>query len=108
MRADDSGLFESDLTILPAYNTYKFALSELKDATYHQEITTYLGDGVRVYELYNQPGRIWVMWSLDGATHTGLVLPGTPVAVYDAFGTVMTPASTIDVGLKPLYLEWNP
>ena len=104
----DSGLFESDLTILPAYNSYKFARSYLKYATYSQEITTYLGDGVRVYELNNQPGRIWVMWSLDGATHNGLVLPGTPLAVYDAFGTAMTPASTIDVDLKPLYLEWNP
>jgi hypothetical protein len=102
-----SVLFESDLTILPAYNTYKFARSELKYATYNREITMYLGHGVRVYELNNQPGKIWVMWSLDGGTHA-ITLPGTPLAIYDAFGDPITPSSNINVDLKPLYVEWNP
>ena len=102
----NSELLEPDNTPLPSYYTYKFARGQLKYATYNQEIAT--ETGVRTYE-FDVPGggRLWVMWSLDGADHNGVTLPGTPAAVYDSDGDPITPASTIDVDLEPLYLEWD-
>jgi hypothetical protein len=100
-----AGLLEADLTKLEAYYAYAFAREELKDASYNQEITDYAG--VRAYELNDEGGTIWVMWSLDGADHNGLVLPGTPDAVYDPFGNPITPAGTIDITLMPVYVEWD-
>ena len=103
----NAGLLQADLTPLPAYDTYKFARNTLRDATYSQEITS-LGAGVRAYELLDADGStIWVLWSLDGATHS-VTLPSTPDAIYDAFGVSQTPAATITVDLKPLYVVWNP
>lgn len=101
----NSELFETDLTPLPAYTTYTFARKQLRDAVYSQEIT--VDAGVRVYELTTPAGTLWVMWSLDGNVHNGLALPSTPDAVYDAFGTSITPGATIDVDIKPLYVRWD-
>ena len=100
-----SQLFEKNLMMLPAYTTFAFARNQFKDASYNQEIMDY--GGVRVYELDTPDGMMWVMWSLDGDPHLGLNLPSTPDTVYDAFGSSITPAATIDVDLKPLYLEWD-
>jgi hypothetical protein len=62
---------------------------------------------VRIYELNNRGGRIWVLWSLDGTTHTGFSLGGTPAAIYDVYGNPVAVSSSIDVGLMPLYVEWD-
>jgi hypothetical protein len=48
-----------------------------------------------------------MVWSVDGNTHS-ISLPGKPLAAWDVLGGVVTPATSMDVSVQPLYLEWNP
>jgi hypothetical protein len=101
----NSNLLNADLSPLPAYTAFQFARSELREATFVQNITTYTG--VKGYEFQRGDRRIWVIWSLDGTTHT-TTLPGVPLAAWDALGASVTPAASMDITLNPLYLEWTP
>jgi hypothetical protein len=47
------------------------------------------------------------VWSLDGASHTVSLSP-TPSSIQDALGNVTTPSGSVEVTLKPLYIEWAP
>jgi len=101
----NSGLLNSDLSSRPAYTAFQFARSELRDATFVREITEY--DHVKGYEFQRGDRRIWVLWSLDGASHP-INLPGVPLAIYHVDGTPIPPVGSLTVTLEPLYLEWNP
>jgi hypothetical protein len=99
------GWNNSGLINHPAYTAYQFARSELRDAVFVREITEYAG--VKGYEYNRGDLRIWVLWSLDGDTHS-ITLSGAPLAAWDALGNVVSPAASMDVTWNPLYLEWNP
>ena len=101
----NSGLLNADLSIRPAYTAFQFSRNELRDATWMRDITEY--SGVKGYELQRGDRRIWVLWSLDGATHL-INLPGVPLTAWDALGNSVTPAASMNVDLNPLYLEWSP
>jgi hypothetical protein len=106
----NSELLNADQSLTPAYTALQFARSELRDATYSGAITAAdLGGaaGVKGYKFQRGDRGIWLLWSLDGATHS-INLSGVPVAVWDALGASVTPAASMNVTLKPLYLEWNP
>jgi hypothetical protein len=100
-----TGLINPDLTTLPAYTAYQFSSSELRNSAWVRDITEYTG--VKGYEFNRGDRRIWVLWSLDGNSHT-ISLPGVPLAIYHVNGTSITPAGSITVTHEPLYLEWNP
>ncbi len=105
-----SGLLNGDLSPQPAYTAFKFATSELANAAYAGNIVSAdLGgvSGVMGYKFQRGSRRVWIVWSLDGSTHS-ITLPGVPVAAWDALGNSVTKAATMDVTLNPLYLEWNP
>jgi hypothetical protein len=99
------------LTPTLAYTAFRFARSELGDAGYMGEISAAeVGGvtGVKGYEFQRGDHRIWVLWSLDGNNHTISFSGATPDAVWDALGVSVTPASSMNLTLKPLYLEWQP
>jgi hypothetical protein len=103
-----SELLDASLNKLPAYYAFQFASSELRDASFVQEINGYTG--VKGYEFQRSDRRIWVLWSLDGTTHL-ISLPGLPLAgwrVLDTSVVPVTPAASMDVTFNPLYLEWSP
>jgi hypothetical protein len=101
----NSGLLNDDLSPRPAYTSFQFSRSELRDAAWKRAITEY--SGVKGYEFQRDDRRIWVLWSLDGNLHP-INLPGIPFAASDALGTSVIPAASMNVSLNPLYLEWEP
>jgi hypothetical protein len=101
----NSGLLNADLSPRPAYTAFQFARNELGDAAWVRHITEYTG--VKGYEFQRGNRRIWVLWSLDGNTRS-INLSGAPLAGWDALGNSVAPAASMDIGLNPLYLEWNP
>ena len=106
----NSGLLNPDLSPRPAYTAFKFSRSELRDAAYTDDITTVdIGgiSGVKGYKFQRGDRRIWILWSLDGNTHS-ITLSSVPLAAWDALGNSVSPATSMDVSLNPLYLEWNP
>lgn len=105
----NSDLVKDDLSPLPAYHAYKFASQTLGSIYDVEEIGA--NDissltGLKGYKFDSVNGEIWVIWSMDGATHNISLSLGTPSAVYDVFGASQSASSTISVGLKPLYLKW--
>ena len=99
-----TGLINPDYTTLPAYTAYQFSSSELRNSSWVRDITDYAG--VKGYEFNRGDRRIWVLWSLDGSSHT-ISLPGVPLAVHHVNGASITPSVSITLGLEPIYFEWN-
>lgn len=90
----------------PAFRAYQFAINALQDSAYVGEVTAY--QGVKAYEFNRGDRRVWVIWSLDGASHA-ITLPATPLAIYDPEGnSVGIDGSGLVVTLKPLYVEFAP
>jgi hypothetical protein len=102
---NNSGLIKTDLTPLPAYTTFQFSSSELRNSIWVRDITEYTG--VKGYQFNRGDRQIWVLWSSDGNSHS-ISLPGVPLAVYHVNGTSIPPAGSISVTHEPLYFEWNP
>lgn len=106
----NSGLLAANLSPRPAYTAYQAARSSLIDAKYIGPLSA--GDvnnlaGLIGYKFDRGNRRIWVLWSLDGAAHPITLLPGTPLAVWDALGnSVTTTANTLTITLQPYYIEW--
>ncbi len=100
----NSGLLKPDLSPRPAYTALQFSRSELQDASWVRDVTEY--GGVKGYEYSRGDRRIWVIWSLDGSTHS-IGLPGVPLAVWDVLGNSIPPVASLNVSLTPLYLEWS-
>jgi hypothetical protein len=105
-----SGLLDyATLAPLPAYTAFAFGRNELRDSTYLGDISTadVGASEVMGYKFQRGDRRVWVLWSLDGNTHT-INLAGVPLAAWDALGVSITPNASMNVTMKPIYLEWNP
>jgi hypothetical protein len=105
-----SGFLNADLSPLPAYTAFQFSRSELGGAAYTGDITTAdIGgaSGIKGYKFSRDNRHIWILWSLDGNTHS-ITLSTVPRAAWDALGNSVSPATSMNVSLNPLYLEWNP
>ncbi len=89
---------------LPAYNAYRFAAGALRNAVFLRDVVDF--SGVKGYEFQKDTQRIWILWSLDGATHSS-TLPEPPQAVYDVFGNAQAPAAEVTVSLSPVYVTWQ-
>jgi hypothetical protein len=108
---DSSCLLNPDLSTQPAYTAFQVSHSELLASTLVGALTpSDIGGSTKVmgYKFNRGDRRIWVVWSLDGSSHSITPILGTPLAVVDALGSAVTPARTLTVGLDPLYLEWIP
>jgi hypothetical protein len=104
-----SGLLNYDLSPQLAYISFKFAISELTNTAYAGVIVPVdIGGvpGVMGYKYLGDNSLVWVLWSMDGNTHT-INLPSTPLTAWDALGNPMAPAVSINITEKPYYLEWN-
>jgi len=100
---NNSGLLYRDHSPRPAYTAFAFMQKELADAT----VTKTIGSGPLVgYEFTSTNKRVWLVWSVDGDTHT-LNLPSTPANVYDTQGADLALASSVKVGPQPVYVEWS-
>ena len=101
----------SNLSTTQAYTAFKFAQGEFNNAAYTGPVVSAdIGgvSGVRGYKFLRNGRRVWVMWSLDGNPHSVTFAPGAPVAAWDAMGVTVTPATSMNITIKPVYLEWNP
>jgi hypothetical protein len=98
-----SGLVDGSRQPYPVYNALRFNAQSFSLAVYMGEVTDY--SGVRGYEFDRLGRRIWVLWSLDGASHT-VALPSAPTGVFDLFGNPLPAGQNLEVGVSPLYLEW--
>jgi hypothetical protein len=91
---------------LPAYTSLKIAGQALSNARFLREVPH--PGGVRIYEFQRADDLLWVLWALDGSTHT-VQIPGKPLSVTDPLGVSQPAGSrTISVTLKPLYVTWTP
>jgi hypothetical protein len=61
-----------------------------------------------IYELNTSNGRIWIAWSKDNTNHDLTFSGSLPKAAYDTFGNPLAVASTMVIGVAPVYLEWGP
>ncbi len=102
---NDSDLFDATGNVVPAYNAIKLARTKLQDAVFVREFTPVTG--VRAFEFTRGNVKLWIMSSVDGASHNVALTP-TPNSIQDSLGNVITPASSVAVTLNPLYVEWNP
>lgn len=103
----NSGLLEADLTPRLAYTATLFARTELGAPTFTGKITSSdIGGtlGVAGYKFYRDGRAVWVLWSQDGIPHIA-TFPSVPLAVWDALGNSVTPAGSLTIDLKPLYVE---
>jgi hypothetical protein len=98
-----SGLLDRALNPLPAYEALKFLRAELEDATFTRDVS--LLPGVKGYSFDSGDRNIWVLWSLDGKSHT-ITLPLAPDAAWDALGNPLIPTKFMPIDLVPTYLEW--
>lgn len=98
----NSGLLKNDLSPLPAYNAYAFARKEIGNVTFKAALSY---PGVMGYEFTQGNREIWLVWSLDGDSHT-IFLPSTPTAVYDVFGNPLSiNGNAWNVTIAPVYIE---
>jgi hypothetical protein len=102
---NSSGLLDGAGAPLPAYNAIKLARTKLQDAVFVREFAPVTG--VKAFEFTRGNVKLWVVWSFDGASHTVSLSP-TPSSIQDALGNVTTPSGSVEVTLKPLYIEWAP
>ncbi len=98
-----SGLVSNKLDPLPVYNAFVFGAKELSQAVFVGELSQF--SGVKGYEFQNNSTRFWVLWSLDGESHT-VQLDQEPGAAYDAFGQPVEVGKEATVTLAPVYIEW--
>jgi hypothetical protein len=98
-----SGLLNTDLSPRPAYTAFQFARRELASALYRRQIVEY--PGVKGFEFQRGSQFIWLVWSLDGDTHT-ISLPDAPLAVYDALGNPKALSDKLSIDLTPYFIEF--
>jgi crotonobetainyl-CoA:carnitine CoA-transferase CaiB-like acyl-CoA transferase len=84
------------------YQAFKTNAIQLKDAKFVRENTSY--PGLRVYEFNRRGNLLLVAWKI-GDGEQSMTLPATPAAVTDTFGNVVAPSQTINVTLRPVYIE---
>lgn len=96
-------LIDSYGNALPAYKTYKFAVSELRSVRFVRKITEYTS--IIGYEFDRGDRRLWIIWSSDGSPHV-IRLPRFPSAIYDSDGDALAVSDSPTVTIEPLYLEW--
>jgi hypothetical protein len=102
---NNSGLINAGSDSLPGYLAFQFSRNELFNSVWVRDITQY--SGVKGYEFNRGDRRIWILWSLDATSHS-IYLTNAPLAIWDALGVSISTANSVNITVKPLYLEWRP
>jgi hypothetical protein len=101
----NTSLLKNDLTYTDAFWAFQTAKNSLRDSDSFGKISE---SGVAGYKFDRGDRIIWLVWSLDGSTHT-FSLPSEPIAAWDVLNNpVPVTGSTMQVGMEPIYLEWLP
>ncbi|HNB52383.1 MAG TPA: hypothetical protein PK530_10590 [Anaerolineales bacterium] len=105
----NSALLNTDFSPRPAYDALVISRQTLQDGTFIREVHEYNDQNVFGYEFNVHGEVIWLLWTLDGKSHT-ITLGQTPAEIFDEIGTSVTlNAGTLTVaGLKSYYLDWTP
>jgi hypothetical protein len=101
----NSDLLNDDLTKRPAYKAYAFAREKLLNASFQRKIEQF--PSIMGYEFKHKNRVIWVIWSTDRQTHD-ITLDQPPDGVFGPLGGPVEVSNPLQVGVKPLYLEWQP
>lgn len=99
----NSGLVDANLNPLPAYETYRVAEEQLGGAIYAGRVSDYTN--VTGYKYTLNGHTAWLVWSLDGNTHT-VNLPTHPLSIKDAFGNALPTSDVIDIDINPIYITF--
>ncbi len=101
----DSGLVGSGNAPNLAYTAYAASLERLSGAVSAGSLRLEAGlMGVA----YNRQGTAgWIIWAVDEGTHS-MPLPETPTAAFDVFGEALAVPNPVEIGMAPVYLEWQP
>ena len=92
--------------VLPAYYAYKFAGHTIGPADFAREITNYTNVQSVEFTKYKSSTKLWVVWSLDGASHS-ITLPNTPSKIWDMAGVAKTVSGkSFNVTLVPHYIQY--
>ena len=90
----------------PAYpkalTAYTVARQKLAEVAFIREVPGLAG--VKAYEFQKGSRKLWVAWSLDGASHV-TALPAASLSIQDVYGAAQANASSVAITLKPLYIE---
>jgi hypothetical protein len=100
-----SALVNSRLKPFPAYQALIFSAEQLERAEFQREVTDF--EGVKGYEFEREGARIWILWSMDGASHS-ITLPAAPSAAFDVFGAELPASQELEITRAPVYIEMNP
>jgi len=101
----NSGLIKPDGTpIQPVYNSYLHARQTLLNSRFVKELN--LTNGVKGFEFVRDNTQIWVVWSLDGNSHS-VDLPQLPSKITNPEGQLLQPSSSIQITIEPLYIEFS-
>lgn len=100
-----TALLLPDRTPTPAYHALKFSQSKLYNAQFLRKLVQF--SGVTGYEFEVGNRRLWLVWSLDGASHS-ITISGNLIAAYHVNGDPWTVSSPIMIGVEPMYIEWSP
>ena len=101
----DSELVGSGNTPNLAYTAYTASIERLNGAAYAGPLQ--LESGLMGVAYNRQGVSGWIVWAVDGIVHR-LGFPQTPDQVFDVFGEVLDEANPADIGVAPVYLEWQP
>jgi hypothetical protein len=105
----NSGLLYPDLTPRPGYDAYVLARDTLKNALFLHEVSEFSDNLVFGYEFLVGVKKIWVLWTLDGKSHS-ITLPALPEAAWEELGNPVDFGSgTLTIGeMKTVYVDWGP
>lgn len=88
---------------LPAYYALQASSRIFDGMKFNQKISM---ENLNIYEFKGRGDRVWILWSIDGLVHP-VTLPAIPVKMWDFLGNSMIPQGTVEVGISPIYLEWE-
>jgi hypothetical protein len=99
----NGGLLDANQDPLPAYNAYRFMISELINMRFIEEDKP--TPNVTRFSFGRQNIQLQVYFSMDGVAHP-ITAPTGWTAIYDLFGTPIYPTPTQDIIIQyPVYVE---
>jgi hypothetical protein len=100
-----SGLVQTDMQPIPAFNAFEFSLRALEFATYQDAITDY--PGIMGYQFAKNEHDFWVIWGIE-ENPVSINLPRMPQRIFDVYGNPLQASQTLTVTTEVLYLEFSP
>jgi len=101
----DSGLVGPGRTPRLAFTAYGASTERLEGAAATGAFA--LEDGLMGYG-YERQGTVgWVVWAVDDSAHM-LALQQISSRIFDVFGVELETSNLVEIGVAPVYIEWEP